>query len=70
MPKIPGVNHLAAIRALEKSGFRMAPGQPYRDDGWLADRNYPSTQSGQRNNDGRNRASDAGLTVEEFRKLL
>ena len=24
MPKIPGVNHLRAVRALEKSGFRIA----------------------------------------------
>jgi predicted RNA binding protein YcfA (HicA-like mRNA interferase family) len=23
MPKIPGVNHLAAVRALEKAGFRI-----------------------------------------------
>jgi len=24
MPKYPGVNHLAAIKALEKAGFRIA----------------------------------------------
>ena len=24
MPKVPGVNHLDAIRALEKAGFRVA----------------------------------------------
>ncbi len=24
MPKIPGVNHLDAVRALEKAGFRIA----------------------------------------------
>lgn len=24
MPRIPGVNHLEAIRALEKAGFRVA----------------------------------------------
>ena len=24
MPKVPGVNHLAAVRALEKAGFRVA----------------------------------------------
>jgi predicted RNA binding protein YcfA (HicA-like mRNA interferase family) len=24
MPKFPGVNHLSAIRALEKAGFRIA----------------------------------------------
>ena len=24
MPKIPGVNHLRAVRALEKAGFRIA----------------------------------------------
>ncbi len=25
MPKIPGVNHLDAVRALEKTGFRILP---------------------------------------------
>ena len=24
MPKLPGVNHLDAVRALEKAGFRVA----------------------------------------------
>ena len=24
MPKVPGVHHLAAVRALEKAGFRIA----------------------------------------------
>ncbi len=24
MPKIPGINHLIAVRALEKAGFRIA----------------------------------------------
>ena len=24
MPRIPGVNHLRAVRALEKAGFRIA----------------------------------------------
>jgi predicted RNA binding protein YcfA (HicA-like mRNA interferase family) len=24
MPKLPGVNHLDAVRALEKAGFRIA----------------------------------------------
>jgi predicted RNA binding protein YcfA (HicA-like mRNA interferase family) len=24
VPKLPGVNHLAAVRALEKAGFRIA----------------------------------------------
>ena len=24
MPRLPGVNHLAAVRALEKAGFRVA----------------------------------------------
>ena len=26
MPRLPGVNHLDAVRALEKSGFRVARG--------------------------------------------
>ena len=38
MPKLPGVNHLDAVRALEKTGFRIV--------------------------------RDAGLTIEDFRKLL
>jgi hypothetical protein len=41
VPKIPGIPHLQAVRALEKAGFRM---------GGIA--------------------QDAGLSVEEFRKLL
>ena len=26
MPKIPGINHLRAVRALEKGGFRIVRG--------------------------------------------
>src|SRR5438034_9853997 len=38
MPKLPGVNHLAAVRALEKIGFIHNPtGQAYHAERWLAD---------------------------------
>ncbi len=53
MPKLPGVNHLNAVRALEKAGFWIARhGQAYRDDGRKPNRNDSATQSSQRNHDG------------------
>lgn len=33
MPKLPGVNHLDAVRALAKAGFQIAR-QAHRYDGW------------------------------------
>ena len=71
MPKIPGVNHLRAVRALERAGFRI-----FRDgkkhivmsDGTrflTIPRNNPVnayTMGGI--------AQDAGLSVDEFKKLL
>jgi predicted RNA binding protein YcfA (HicA-like mRNA interferase family) len=70
MPKIPGVNHLQAIRALEKAGFRiMRQGKhAVMSDGIrivTIPRHNPVnalTMGGI--------ARDAGLSVEEFRKLL
>jgi predicted RNA binding protein YcfA (HicA-like mRNA interferase family) len=70
MPKIPGVNHLQAIRALEKAGFRiMRQGKhTVMSDGIrlvTIPRHNPInalTRGGI--------ARDAGLSVEEFRKLL
>lgn len=70
MPKIPGINHLAAVKALEKAGFRilrqgkhivMSKGTRIL----TIPRHNPVnaiTMGGI--------ARDAGLTVEEFRKLL
>ena len=70
MPKIPGVNHLNAIRALEKAGFRIIRQSKHvvMTDGTrilTIPRNNPInafTMGGI--------ARDAGLTVEQFRDLL
>ena len=70
MPKIPGVNHLQAIKALEKAGFRIVRQGKHTV---MADgvrivtipRHNPVnalTMGGI--------ARDAGLTVEQFKKLL
>lgn len=70
MPKIPGVNHLDAVRALEKAGFRVVRQGKHiiMSDGVrqvVLPRHNPIkafTMGGI--------VQDAGLTVEEFRKLL
>ena len=71
MPKIPGVNHLRAVKALEKVGFRiLRPGKNHivMSDGTrflTIPRNNPVnayTMGGI--------VRDAGLTVDEFKKLL
>lgn len=70
MPKIPGVNHLAAVRALEKAGFRILRQGKHivMSDGiriLTIPRNNPVnalTMGGI--------ARDAGLSVEQFKKLL
>lgn len=70
MPKIAGVNHLIAVRALEKAGFRIARQGKHivMTDGTrivTVPRHNPVnafTMGGI--------ARDAGLTVEQFRKLL
>jgi predicted RNA binding protein YcfA (HicA-like mRNA interferase family) len=70
VPKIPGVNHLAAIRALEKAGFRIVRQGKHivMTDGiriLTIPRHNPVnafTMGGI--------ARDAGLSVEEFKKLL
>ena len=70
MPKIPGINHLEAVRALEKAGFRVIrQGKPIvMSDGvriLTIPRHNPVnafTMGGI--------VRDAGLTVEEFKKLL
>jgi len=70
LPKIPGINHLEAVRALEKAGFRivrqgkhfvMSNGQRIV----TIPRHNPvnaSTMGGI--------ARNAGYSVEEFRELL
>lgn len=70
MPKLPGVNHLDAVRALQKVGFWiLRQGQHIiMTDGVrkvVIPRHNPVnaiTMGGI--------ARDAGLTVDEFRKLL
>jgi predicted RNA binding protein YcfA (HicA-like mRNA interferase family) len=70
VPKIPGVNHLDAVRALEKAGFRIVRQGKHivLSDGvriLTIPRHNPVnafTMGGI--------VRDAGLTVEEFRKLL
>lgn len=70
MPKISGVNHLDAVRALEKAGFRnIRQGKHIvMSDGvriLTIPRHNPVnalTMGGI--------ARDAGLTVEQFRELL
>jgi predicted RNA binding protein YcfA (HicA-like mRNA interferase family) len=71
MPKIPGVNHAQAIRALERAGFRVVrQGHKHvvMSDGTrflTIPRNNPIkafTMGGI--------AADAGLSVQRFRDLL
>ena len=70
MSKLPGVNHLDAVRALEKSGFRIIRQGKHivMSDGsrlLTIPRHNPIkafTMGGI--------ARDAGLSVEEFRALL
>jgi predicted RNA binding protein YcfA (HicA-like mRNA interferase family) len=70
MGKIPGIPHLRAVKALEKAGFRIARqgGHIVMTDGSrivTIPRHDPinaHTMGGI--------AKDAGLTTEQFRKLL
>ena len=70
MPKIPGVNHLGAVRALEKADFKIVRQGKHvvMSDGThfiTIPRHNPVnaiTMGGI--------VKDAGLTVEEFRQLL
>jgi len=70
MPRFPGVNHLRAVRALEKAGFRVVRQRKHivMSDGirfLTIPRNNPVnayTMGGI--------IRDAGLTNEEFRELL
>ena len=70
MPKLPGVNHLVAVRALKKVGFRVARQGKHivMTDGnriITIPRHNPVNAITMGNI-----ARDAGLTNEEFRKLL
>ena len=71
MPKIPGVNHRRAIRALERADFRVV--REGRKHVVMSDGNRFLTVP---RNDPINAytmggiVNDAGLGVEEFKKLL
>jgi len=71
MPKLPGINHLDAVRALEKAGFWIARQGKHivmtNDEGRILTipRHNPVnalTMGGI--------VRDAGLTIEEFKALL
>jgi len=70
MPRLPGVNHLAAVRALEKVGFRIARQGKHivMTDGnriITIPRHNPVNAITMGNI-----VRDAGLTNEQFRDLL
>ncbi len=70
MPKLPGINHLQAVKALEKAGFRVVRQGKHivMSDGvriLTIPRHNPVnaiTMGGI--------VRDGGLTIEEFRELL
>jgi predicted RNA binding protein YcfA (HicA-like mRNA interferase family) len=70
VPKLPGIHHLDAVRALEKAGFRVVRQSKHiiMSDGsriLTIPRNNPInafTLGGL--------VRDAGLSIDEFRKLL
>jgi predicted RNA binding protein YcfA (HicA-like mRNA interferase family) len=70
MPKIPGVNHLAAVKALEKAGFKVV-----RQGKHIVMSNGVRIVTIPRHNPVNaitmgGIARDAGLRVEEFKELL
>jgi predicted RNA binding protein YcfA (HicA-like mRNA interferase family) len=70
MPKLPGVNHLQAIKAFEKSGFRVA-----RQGKHVVMTNGERIITIPRHNPVNaitmgGIVKDAGLTIEQFKKLL
>ena len=70
MPKIPGVSHLRAVAALEKAGYKII-----RLSKHIVMSNGIRTVTIPRHNPVNaytlgGIARDAGLTVEEFRKLI
>ena len=70
MPKLPGVNHLRAVKALEKAGFHID-----RQGKHIFLSKGPLRVVGPRNNpvDAYTMAAivrDAGLTIDEFKQLF
>lgn len=70
MPKIPGINHRDAIRALEKAGYSVVRESKHviMSDG-IRILTIPRANPMDAYTLG-GIAKDAGLTVEEFRRLL
>ena len=70
MPKIPGINHLQAVRALKKSGFRIVrQGKHIVMSDGIRFLTIPRNDLVNAYTMG-GIVRDAGLTVKEFRKLL
>ena len=70
MPKIPGVNHLDAVRALEKAGFRIVrQGKHIVMGNGLRILTIPRHNPVNAFTLG-GIVRDAGLSVEQFRELL
>ena len=70
MPKVPGVNHLNAVRGLEKAGFRIErQGKHIVMTDGVRVLTIPRHNPVNAYTMGRI-VQDAGLTVEAFRKLL
>ena len=70
MPKLPGINHLDAIRALEKVGFRIVrQGKHVVMSDGTRKVSIPRHNPVNAITMGRI-VLDAGLTIEEFRRLL
>ena len=70
MPSIPGVNHLDAVRALEKAGFRIVrQGKHIVMSNGLRIVTVPRHNPVNAYTMG-GIARDAGLSVEQFRELL
>ena len=70
MPKLPGINHLDAVRALEKAGFRIA-----RQGKHIVMTDSVRILTIPRHNPVNaytmgGIVRDAGLTIADFRKLL
>jgi len=70
VPKLPGVNHQRAVRALEKAGFRIVSQGKHivMSDGkriLTVPRHNPVNAYSMGGI-----VHDAGLTIEEFKKLL
>lgn len=70
MPRIPGVNHLQAVRALEKAGFRIVrQGKHIVMSDGVRFLTIPRANPVNAFTLG-GIVRDAGLTVEEFKRLL